>query len=417
MTYEEVLTQIHSRRTFSTGGPTLDRIRRLMAALGNPQEDFQTVHVAGTNGKGSCCAFLDGALRENGYSTGLFTSPYLKDFRERIRINGELISRENLISCYEQVMAVENRLEQQGCEPINEFELVTAMGFLAFSQAKVSHVVLEVGLGGRTDPTNLISRPAVSVIMPISLDHVAILGDTVAKIAAEKAGIIKPGRPVVVAPQPQEAMEVIGRTAEKQNAPLYQTEPVRSGKQEPWGSTFFVGNQQLRIGMLGRHQMDNAAAAWQVCRVLGLNEQKTATAFSTTLWPGRLQRIPGEPEFLVDAGHNQAGVAALTETLDRLFSDRPILSIMAMMKDKDYSVCIPAVASRSRLLIGTTVGLPRSLKPEELIEQGSAFCPGISASSMEEAIALAKKLAQPGELVLVCGSVYAAGAALSILEP
>lgn len=416
MTYEEVLNGIHSRRIFSTGGPTLERISHLMEALGNPQENFKTVHVAGTNGKGSCCALVEGALRENGYKTGLFTSPYLKDFRERIRMNGEMISKEMLISCYETVMEAENRLEGQGVEPVNEFELVTAMGFLAFSQANMDYVVLEVGLGGRTDPTNLVQHPAVSVIMPISLDHVAILGDTIEKIAGEKAGIIKEGCPVVTAPQMPEAMEVISRIAKEKNAPLYQAEPVKGGVQEKSGSRFFVGIQPLSIRLLGEHQMENAATAWQVCVLLGLDLKKTRKAFAETVWPGRLQYFPGTPDFLVDAGHNQAGVRALVHALDGLFPGKNIITIMAMMKDKDYTFCIPAVAKRSKMLIATTVGLPRSLAPEAISSIAGAYCQTAEEISMEQAISLARIMAQPEDLVLICGSVYAAGEALTVLE-
>lgn len=387
-----------------------------MEALGNPQEDFKTVHVAGTNGKGSCCALVDDALRENGYKTGLFTSPYLKDFRERIRLNGEIISKEMLISCYESVMEAENQLEQQGFEPVNEFELVTAIGFLAFSQANMDYVVLEVGLGGRTDPTNLVQHPAVSVIMPISLDHVAILGDTIEKIAGEKAGIIKEGCPVVSAHQLPEAMEVISRIASEKNAPLYQAEPVTDGVQEKSGSSFSVGSHPLSIRLLGAHQTENAATAWQVCGLLGLDPKKTRKAFAETVWPGRLQYFPGTPDFLVDAGHNQAGVRALIQALDGLFPGKNIITIMAMMKDKDYTFCIPAVAKRSKMLIATTVGLPRSLAPEAISSIAGAYCQTAEEISMEQAISLARIMAQPEDLILICGSVYAAGEALSVLE-
>ena len=187
MTYEEALAGIHSRRTFSGGGPTLNRIRRLMDALGNPQEQLRVVHIAGTNGKGSVSAMTAAALGACGCRVGLFTSPYLVEFRERIRIDGKNISEQDLISCYETVMAAETALEQQGFEPVNEFELVTAMGFLAFARAKVDYAVLEVGLGGRTDPTNLVKQPAVCCITSISLDHTQILGDTLEKIAGEMA--------------------------------------------------------------------------------------------------------------------------------------------------------------------------------------------------------------------------------------
>ena len=416
MTYEEVLYSIHSRKAFSTGGPTLDRIRRLMDRLGDPQEDFKTVHVAGTNGKGSCCAMLDAALRANGYQTGLFTSPYLKDFRERIRIDGEMISKELLTHCYETVMEQQTAIEQEGFEPINEFELVTAIAFVAYSRLKVEYVVLEVGLGGRTDPTNLVKSPAVSVIMPISLDHTAVLGNTVAEIAAEKAGIIKAGRPVVTAHQTTEALNVIYATAEKASAEVFEAEEVIPLCQEKTGSDFFCGDTNLDILLLGEHQMENAAAAWKTLEVLGLANLESKKAFRHVSWPGRLQYFPGKPEFLVDAGHNRAGVASLCIALRKLFDGQNIIAIMAMMKDKDHEFCIPAIAQRSKAVIGTTVGLPRSLTPDQVAKEAERYCRSYTAGNMQEAIAMAKNLAEDGDLILVCGSVYAAGDALLELE-
>ena len=416
MTYEEALNLIHSRKAFSTGGPSLERIRRLMQRLGNPQEQYRTVHVAGTNGKGSVSAMTASALRENGYKTGLFTSPYLVEFRERIQIDGEPISEEFLVSCFETVMELETAIEQEGFEPVNEFELVTAMGFVAFARAKVDYAVLEVGLGGRTDPTNLISAPAVACITPISLDHTAILGNTVAEIAGEKAGIIKPLCPTVVARQSTEATNVFLETAKRQQSLLHIADPVFPVSVSKEGSTFHCGNEELTIPLLGDYQMENAATAWKVCSVLGLAPEKTKMGFRRVVWPGRLQYFPGKPEILVDAGHNIAGVTMLTKALDTLFPGQSVIAVMAMMKDKDFSACIPMVARRSRMMIGTTVGLPRSMTPLEVEQAASPYCDVLSAPSVAEAIALAKCRAMDGELIVVCGSVYAAGAAVAVLE-
>lgn len=416
MTYSEVLSAIHSRRTFSTGGPTLDRIRRLMERLGNPQDDFKTIHVAGTNGKGSASAMLHGALMANGYRTGLFTSPYLKDFRERIRIGEEIISEEMLISCYEKVIAVQSVLEQEGFEPVNEFELVTAIGFLAFSRTKMDYVVLEVGLGGRTDPTNLIKSPEAALIMPISLDHTAVLGNTVAEIAGEKAGIIKKNCPVISAVQETKAMEVITSVANGHNAPLYISQDVTIISRNKTGTEFRCGDDTLKISLLGDHQAQNASAVWKVLSVLNLANEKSKNALRQVKWPGRLQYVPGKPEILVDAGHNEAGVKALCQALDSLFHGRTIISVMAMMKDKDHSFCISEIGNRSSFLIGTSVFQPRSLTPEEVAEEASLYCPSAFADSMAEAIEMARTKASPEDLILICGSVYAAGDALLVLE-
>jgi dihydrofolate synthase/folylpolyglutamate synthase len=414
MTYSETLAAIHSRKAFSTGGPSLARIGRLMARLGDPQEQLRAVHIAGTNGKGSISAMTAAALQTSGYRVGLFTSPYLVEFRERIQVDGRPISEETLISCYETVMEQEEKLEQQGFEPVNEFELVTAMGFVAFSREKVDFAVLEVGLGGRTDPTNLISKPVVSCIAPISLDHTAILGDTVEKIAAEKAGIIKPGCPVVLSQQTEGARQMIIETAARLGAPATETGVVEPVSQDKTGSRFRYDGELLEIPLLGAHQMDNAATAWEVCRCLGLEKETVKQALKHVSWPGRLQYFPGCPELLIDAGHNEAGVTSLCKALDQLFPGKRIISVVAMMRDKDFGCCIPMVAARSKVLIGTTVGLPRSLPPEKVAEL--ADCETHTAPNVEKGLALAKSLSGPKDLILVCGSVYAAGAALQAIS-
>lgn len=413
MTYDEALNGIHSRKAFSTGGPSLDRIGRLMERLGNPQERFRVVHVAGTNGKGSVSAMIAAALQESGKRTGLFTSPYLVDFRERIQIDRVPVSRELLASCYEVVMAEETKLEEEGFEPVNEFELVTAIGFTAFAAANVEYVVLEVGLGGRTDPTNLVKRPEVCCITPISLDHTAILGNTIEEIAGEKAGIIKPGCPVVVANQTEEALGVFREKAEHAHAMLVQVGETSAIEETMEGTTFRYGDKTLFTPLLGAYQMNNSATAWEACRVLGLEENTVKRAFEKVVWPGRMQFFA--PNILVDAGHNVAGITALKEMVQKLFAGKKIISVMAMMKDKAYGQCIPMIAEISGMVIGTSVGLPRSLEPAELTAVAKEYCATETADTVVEAIEMAKVMADGETLILVCGSVYAAGAAVGML--
>ena len=410
MTYQEVLSAIHSRKTFSSTA-SLDRIRRLMERLGNPQDSYKTVHVAGTNGKGSVCALTESALRAAGYRVGLFTSPYLVDFRERIQINRELISEAALISCYERVMDAETELEAAGFEPVNEFELVTALGFTAFAQAQADWAVIEVGLGGRADATNVLRRPEICCITSISLDHTAVLGDTVGQIAGEKAGIIKPGVPVVLARQDPEAQKVLEEKARQIGAEVI---PVLSWSVEQAdvsGQTLVTGTEKLRIPLLGDYQRDNAAAAWEICRRIGLEQDAIRWGFSCVGWPGRLQYVPGKPDMLIDAGHNPAGISALCRCLESLFSGRSIIGVMSMMADKDHGFCVPEIARRCRLLIGATTGLPRSLSPEALTLEAAPYCRTAVSGTIPEAVSMARDLARPGDLILVCGSVYGAGAA------
>ncbi len=310
-------------------------------------------------------------------------------------------------------MAEEKRLEEAGYEPVNEFELVTAIGFLAFARAKVDYAVLEVGLGGRTDPTNLVKKPAACCITSISLDHTQILGDTLEKIAGEKAGIIKPGVPVVAAQQKPEVYGVIVRRAEECSAPLCPAPDVGAIRQDRHGTTFRCGRTELEIPLLGDYQMENAAAAWQITRVLELPEDAVKRAFSRVKWPGRLQYLPGTPDYLIDSGHNPGGIQALCRTLEELFSDRRITAVVSMMKDKDYEACIPMIARHACHVIGCTVGLPRSLAPEEIAKTAGAYTKADWSEDFQAALALAGR--DPGNLIVVCGSVFGAGEAIEVL--
>ena len=412
MEYAEVLQGIHGRKTFSSTA-SLERIRRLMERLGNPQNRVRCVHVAGTNGKGSTCALVESALRQAGYRVGLFTSPYLVDFRERIQINREMISKELLTACYQQVMAAEDELEREGVEAVNEFELVTALGFTAFAAAEVDYGVIEVGLGGRCDATNVISAPAVCCITSISLDHTGVLGNTVEEIAREKAGILKPGCPAVMAPQEPGAEEVSRETAKGLGCLLIPAASWSRRDDDCHGQRLTLDGVPVSLPLLGRFQGDNAAAAWSVCRQLGLDAETIRQGFSQVSWPGRLQYVA--PGLLIDAGHNPAGIAALCEALDRLFPNRRKIAVMSMMRDKDHQGCVPMVAKRCRLLVATTVSLPRSLPPEELAREAAPYCSTRTAADTEAGIALARELAGPEDLIVVCGSVYGAGAAIGAL--
>lgn len=410
MTYEACLAGIHNRNTFSSVA-SLARMRRLLKRLGDPQDQIRCIHVAGTNGKGSVCALVESALRTSGFSTGLFTSPYLVDFRERIRVDGEMISEELLIACYETVMAEEQKLEQTGYEPINEFELVTALGFVAFAKAQVDYAVIEVGLGGRFDATNVIKSPVVSCIMPISLDHTAVLGNTVLEIAMEKAGIIKTSCPLVISQQLPEVQALLRCIAEEHDSPVTVVGMPDLQHFDRTGSAFFYGDAEIKIPLLGRYQVDNAATAWEVCMRLNLPKAKVMQGFAAVRWPGRMQYIPGNVDMLIDAGHNPAGISVLLETIDQLFPSREIIAVMAMMRDKAHKICIPMVAQRCKKLIATAVELPRAMSPEELAAEANGICETETASSVIDAITAARAQASPGQLVLVCGSVYAAGEA------
>jgi len=419
MTYEECLTYIHSRPRFSERRTDLSKEHRLLERLGNPHLKGRFVHVTGTNGKGSVCAYVSTVLREAGYRTGLFTSPYLVRFEERFQVDGQNISPEDLTAIVNSVRAEEDELEAEGYAGATEFEVVTAVGFCYFASQNCDYVVLEVGIGGRLDNTNVIAPPACACITAVSFDHMKTLGNTLEAIATEKSGIIKPGSQAVVSPdQTPEVLAVIRRACEACGAKYIaagdQTLEISSETRD--GTDVVVDGVALHIPLLGRHQVNNGVTAFAVCRALGLPDEIIQRGIAKTVWPARLQYIPGMPPMLLDAGHNPAGVETLCRTLDRLFPDTPLRIVMGMMSDKATDVCIPAMARRAKHLYACAVNWPRAMNPEELAKVAGQYCETTVCASVEAALQTAKAEAQPGELVLVCGSVYLVGDVLGILE-
>lgn len=419
MTYEECLAYIHGRPKFSARRTDLSKVHRLLERLGSPHKQGRYVHVTGTNGKGSVCAFISTTLRTAGYRTGLFTSPYLVRFEERFQVDGKPISKEMLTEIVNTVSREETQLEAEGYDPATEFEIVTAVGFCYFAKSACDYVVLEVGIGGRLDCTNVIDTPACACIMPISFDHMKTLGNTLAEIATDKAGIIKKnGTVVVAAGQPQEALEVLEAACQTQHAALYHAAqmPVEIVAESKHGTDCVIDGLALRVPLVGRHQVDNAAAAVAACRALQLSDDVIQKGITATVWPGRLQYIPGEPPMLLDAGHNPAGVATLCQTLDTLFAETRVRVVMGMMADKATDVCIPAMAKRATHLYACAVDWPRAMRPEELAAVAEKDCPVTTCNSVCQAVQAARQDANPGELVVICGSVYLVGDVLGILE-
>ncbi len=415
MTYEEALSYIHGRPRFSSVNG-LQRIKTLLAALDNPQEHCRCVHIGGTNGKGSTAAFTASILQTAGYKTGLFTSPFLIRFEERFQINGRMISESELVDITLEVKTAEDRLEAQGMEPVNEFELVTAMGFLWFARSQCDYVVLEVGLGGRSDPTNVIRHPACTCITSISLDHMAQLGNTVAEIATEKAGIIKECCPLVT-PETQtpDAIQVFRQICQQRHAPLILSEPEEIVSCGQHGGIFRIDGTEVQIPLLGRHQIDNAAAAWAICDVLGIAKSARVKGLHNVKWPGRLQLLCQSPAVLVDCAHNEDGVESLAKSLESLFPElRPVL-LMAMMADKAHETCVRRLSAAASRFYATTLPLPRAMTAEALAAE--AICSETYAvSDLEMAIDTALDSLKAGEMLVVCGSVFLVGAALPLLE-
>ena len=366
MNYEESLTYIHGRPRFSARRTDLHKVETLLSRLGSPHQQGKYVHVTGTNGKGSTCAIVAAALRACGYRTGLFTSPYLVRFEERFRIDGQNIAPARLAEIATRVREAEDRLEAEGHDPATEFEIVTAIGFTWFAEEHCDYVVLEVGIGGRLDCTNVIKTPACACLTAVSLDHTRVLGSTLEAIAREKAGIIKPGGHVVTGKQPPEVLAVIREACRQRGAELIEASamPVSDVHMTREGTDCTIDGLPLHLSLLGAHQIDNACAALAVCRVLGLPEEKIVWALA----------------------------------------------------DKATAYCVPRIAARATALYACAVEVPRAMAAEQLAAIAAESTQAAAYPSVEAALDAARRDAQPGELVLVCGSVYLAGSVLEILE-
>ncbi|MDO4400604.1 MAG: cyanophycin synthetase [Coriobacteriia bacterium] len=347
----------------------LDRTRELLAGLGNPQDRLRVVHVAGTNGKGSTCAFLASILQEAGYKVGLFTSPYIIEFADRIRVNGQNIPADDLLDV---TLAVREVAEAMPDHP-TEFELMTAVAFTYFAREECDICVVEVGLGGRLDSTNVLAAPEVCVITPIALDHTTMLGDTIAAIAGEKAGIVKPGVPVVSAVQTPEAMGVIAARAVEQQAPLTCVDADQiAGTPNDFG---YRGWNHLTLGMLGSYQTENAATALEAVRVLRergweIPDAAVEVGLATTYWPGRFEILGNDPTFIVDGGHNPQGVQVLIDSLEQRFPQRPVIFVMGVLADKDYPAMVRQLVGYpfTRMFICIEPPNPRALPTEDLAQ-------------------------------------------------
>jgi dihydrofolate synthase/folylpolyglutamate synthase len=399
---------------------SLERVQRLLAELDHPQDKLPPViHVAGTNGKGSTIAFLRSCLEAGGYRVHAYTSPHLVRFRERIRLGGKLIGEEQLTALLE-----ECERANEG-KPITFFEITTAAAFLAFARQPADILLLEVGLGGRFDATNVIAHPAVTIITPVSLDHQHFLGDTIAAIAFEKAGILKSGAPAVVAAQAPEAEAVIEARARERGATLYREGPEWNVSRGPRGDLIYRGKAMLELpppGLLGEHQFGNAGTALAALDCLDgftLGAEALARGMKDVEWPARLQRLlkgplvenlPSNCEVWLDGAHNAAGGAALAKVLEG-WKDKPTRLVFGMLKTHDAEVFLRQVGGFAEELAGITI--PRevnALSAEAAAEAARAAGMRAHASpSLAEAV---NSVAKPDSRVLICGSLYLAGRVL-----
>ena len=402
-----VIEHIHSHGRFS-GKAGLHRIKALCDALENPQDKIKFIHIAGTNGKGSTATMIASVMEKAGYKTGLFTSPFLVKFNERIKINGQMISDSDLERLTEKVSKAEQDIKIPEGEKIGEFEFVTALAFLYFLEQKCDIVVLETGLGGSFDATNIIKKPEVSVITPISLDHVQVLGNTLAEIARTKAGIIKPNcKAVTAANQAREVIEVLKNV----KPDIIEPEPVFQSKCDLNGGSFTFKNGQYKISMIGEHQIQNAQTALQTIfelKNIGWNipEKAIKQGLECAKISGRMEKIHEKPLILLDGGHNIDGVKSIASTVKTLLNDRKLHLIIGMVLDKDVKACTSILNELSNSITVTEPNNPRAMKAEELAEcfnKKVDICQN-SYDAFAKALEVSKE-----DAVIICGSLYLIG--------
>ena len=423
MTYREALTYIESTVTFG-GKPGLRRIRALCELMGNPQDKVRVIHITGTNGKGSTAAMTASVLRQAGYHVGLFVSPYVDDFRERIQFDGELIPREDLVRELEEMIPYVNYLREQGFLHPTQFEMETAMAFSYFARKQCDFAVVEAGVGGLMDCTNVVKTTEVAVLTSISLDHTAVLGPTIADIALDKSGIIKDGCDTVITPlQPEEARTVIETACREHHARLTVPDMGRVMVQSRAlsGSQVIYDGEELYIPLAGEYQIRNAVTVVEICRALqrrgfAIPKEAIAKGISMTRMPGRFETVRNTPLCILDGGHNPGAVEALCRNLDESLRGRRLIAIMGMFADKDFMSCVKNVASRADVFIATSSGQPRSQEARTLAGIAKRDCHEVYWNpDIETAARIALSLASYGDVILVCGSIYNIAPARAVL--
>ena len=392
MNYEETLNYIHSLGNFSKPA-TLERIKSVLQKLGNPQNNFKAIHIAGTNGKGSVSAMLSKTFSLAGYKTGLYISPFIIDFRERIQLNGEFISHNDICKFAEIVKSTNTEL--------TEFEFITAVAFLYFSQQNCDIAIIETGLGGRLDATNTLGNVIANVITKIGLDHTAILGDTIQKITAEKCGIIKNCPVITLHTQPDGAFKVLN--AYKPIIPnVNQLKVLQSDIN---GNTFTYKSKEYKTSLVGEYQIENALAVIETLENCGIEipYEIIYKALSETYFPARMEVIAKKPLVILDGAHNPDGANALGNALKKY--NGKVTAIIGMMKDKDCKEVLKRTLPYCKKAIAVEVeNLPRAMKKEELKDLAINYCNTVTVENYDEAI----KTASNDEVIFVFGSLYLA---------
>ena len=412
MDYKEALAYIHGVEFFGSK-PGLTRIGELLEKLGNPQKGMRFIHIAGTNGKGSCAAMTASVLKAAGYRTGLYTSPYLYRFNERMQINGKEIPDDVLAEIVTRVKPVAEAMEDHP----TEFELMTAIALLWYKQEACDVVVLEVGLGGRFDATNIIDAPEAAVIMNIGLDHTAVLGDTVEQIAFEKAGIIKPGTEAVMFQQSESVTDVVRERCEELGVPLHIADfsQIKSEFDSLYGQSFSYRGEVYALPLLGSHQLKNAAVVLELVEILRgrgwkLEQGDVEHGLYAVHWPGRFELVSEEPLFVVDGGHNPQCAQTVRENLLHYFPDKRRILLLGILRDKDYAGLTEILDGAADEYICITPDSPRALPAAELADFLKRYNKAVAVcESIRDGVSLALDRSDDESVVCAVGSLYSVG--------
>ena len=412
MDYKEALAYLNAVEFFGSK-PGLERMAAMLDALGNPQDGMKFVHVAGTNGKGSCAAMTASILKAAGYKTGLYTSPYLYRFNERMQIGGKEIEDDVLAELVTRVKPIAEAMEDHP----TVFELMTVTALLWYKEAGCDIVVLEVGLGGRFDATNVIPSPECAVIMNIGLDHTEILGDTLEQIAFEKAGILKPGTEAVLFQQSESVTEVVQKRCDELGIALHipDFDAIRTEFDSLYGQTFTYKGESYALPLLGAHQLKNAATVLEVVEVLRrrgwkLEQSDVEHGLYAVHWPGRFELLSEEPLFVVDGGHNPQCALTVRDNLLRYFPDKRRILLLGVLRDKDYPALTEILNEAADEYICITPDSHRALPAGELADFLNRYNKPVAVcDSIRDGVSLALDRSDEGSVVCAVGSLYSVG--------
>ena len=422
MNYKEALKYIEETHKFGIR-LGLDNMTKLLDLLGNPQDNLNIIHMSGTNGKGSTCSFITSILKEAGYKVGLYTSPFLETFTERIRINGENIPEEDVARIISLIKEKIEQMVKEGYSYPTEFEIVTTMAFYYYYEQNVDYVALEVGLGGRYDATNIIKSSQVSVIGSISLDHTNILGDNISKIAYEKGGIIKENGVAIVYNQSDEVKNVIKQICYDKNATYIETnfDDIDIKKSDIYSQVYDVtifdeSYENIEIKLIGEHQINNSILALTVIKYLEgnkglkIDDKSIRKGLINTKWPGRIEKISENPLFIIDGAHNEDGALSLANAIDKNFKDRNLTLLIGMLEDKDIDSVLDILIPKFNKVITTTPDNPRAIDSSKLKDKILRHTDNVvDKKNIEKALNYTLESSSDNDVIISAGSLYMIG--------